>query len=395
MPILPLGIPSELNKYFYNREKELKTLKYYLNALNQDISEQILVTGFRGVGKTYLLKKLLDDLPDNILTAYVDVSRVFGSQKGKLKEELIMNYLLESMNNTLKNRSGKLETIYNTMEKFSNKLKLKKYDFKDAGSMLGIPIPNTEDDYQKLSRFVMEFPQKIVESSPDIKGFAIVIDEFQLLAELENPASFFWLIRSYTQNQDNVSYIFTGSTAKSSEIVEMINGASGAFGGRMLQFNVDPFTPEETKGYLKDKVPEIQLTEDGFNRFYHCTRGIPAYINSFCNTMSAGENYDDKMVKETFLKKMDQISVMWISIWGTLTPKEKKLLISLVKSGPQKWSQLLENVDLSRNTLSKYLDILKNKGIITFNDTAGYQIADSMLSSWIKQKKETEGYYPP
>ena len=395
MPILPLGIPSELNKYFYNREKELKTLKYYLNALNQDISEQILVTGFRGVGKTYLLKKLLDDLPDNILTAYVDVSRVFGSQKGKLKEELIMNYLLESMNNTLKNRSGKLETIYKTVEKFSNKLKLKKYDFKDAGSMLGIPIPNTEDDYQKLSRFVMEFPQKIVESSPDIKGFAIVIDEFQLLAELENPASFFWLIRSYTQNQDNVSYIFTGSTAKSSEIVEMINGASGAFGGRMLQFNVDPFTPEETKGYLKDKVPEIQLTEDGFNRFYHCTRGIPAYINSFCNTMSAGENYDDKMVKETFLKKMDQISVMWISIWGTLTPKEKKLLISLVKSGPQKWSKLLENVDLSRNTLSKYLDILKNKGIITFNDTAGYQIADSMLSSWIKQKKETEGYYPP
>ena len=395
MPILPLGIPSELNKYFYNREKELKTLKYYLNALNQDISEQILVTGFRGVGKTYLLKKLLDDLPDNILTAYVDISRVFGSQKGKLKEELIMNYLLESMNNTLKNRSGKLETIYKTVEKFSNKLKLKKYDFKDAGSMLGIPIPNTEDDYQKLSRFVMEFPQKIVESSPDIKGFAIVIDEFQLLAELENPASFFWLIRSYTQNQDNVSYIFTGSTAKSSEIVEMINGASGAFGGRMLQFNVDPFTPEETKGYLKDKVPEIQLTEDGFNRFYHCTRGIPAYINSFCNTMSAGENYDDKMVKETFLKKMDQISVMWISIWGTLTPKEKKLLISLVKSGPQKWSKLLENVDLSRNTLSKYLDILKNKGIITFNDTAGYQIADSMLSSWIKQKKETEGYYPP
>jgi hypothetical protein len=101
------------------------------------------------------------------------------------------------------------------------------------------------------------------------------------------------------------------------------------------------------------------------------------------------------MVKETFLKKMDQISVMWISIWGTLTPKEKKLLISLVKSGPQKWSPLLENVDLSRNTLSKYLDILKNKGIITFNDTTGYQIADSMLSSWIKQKKETEGYYPP
>lgn len=395
IPILPLGVPSDFEKYFYNREKELKKLKNHLNALNEDVAEQILITGYRGVGKTFLLKKLLNELPDNILVAYIDISRAYGNQKGNLKEELIMHYLLDSMNQALKDSSGTLKNIHNTVNSFLNKITLKKYDFKEAGNILGIAVPEGHDNYEKLSKFVMEFPQKVVESSDNIKGFVIVIDEFQLIGELENPTSFFWLIRSYTQNQDNVSYIFTGSVSKTSEIIQMINGQNGAFGGRMIQVNIDPFSTEEVRGYLKEKVEEIKFTEDGFNRFYECTRGIPAYINSFCNTMSSGEIYNSEKVKETFSEKMDQITVMWIQIWGTLSPTEREIVISIVDNGPQKWSKLLKTVHISRNTLAKYLDILKNKGIIIFNDSEGYKIEEKMLEAWLRHKKKVNGYYPP
>ena len=395
IPILPLGVPSDFEKYFYNREKELKKLKNHLNALNEDVAEQILITGYRGVGKTFLLKKLLNELPDNILVAYIDISRAYGNQKGNLKEELIMHYFLDSMNQALKDSSGTLKNIHNTVNTFLSKITLKKYDFKEAGNILGIAVPEGHDDYEKLSKFVMEFPQKVVESSDNIQGFVIVIDEFQLIGELENPTSFFWLIRSYTQNQDNVSYIFTGSVSKTSEIIQMINGQNGAFGGRMIQVNIDPFSTEEVKGYLKEKVEEIKFTEDGFNRFYECTRGIPAYINSFCNTMSSGEIYNSEKVKETFSEKMDQITVMWIQIWGTLSPTEREIVISIVDNGPQKWSKLLKTVHISRNTLAKYLDILKNKGIIIFNDSEGYKIEEKMLEAWLRHKKKVNGYYPP
>ncbi|AEG17881.1 AAA family ATPase [Methanobacterium paludis] len=395
IPILPLGVPSDFEKYFYNREKELKKLKNHLNALNEDVAEQILITGYRGVGKTFLLKKLLNELPDNILVAYIDISRAYGNQKGNLKEELIMHYLLDSMNQALKDSSGTLKNIHNTVNTFLSKITLKQYDFKEAGNILGIAVPEGHDDYEKLSKFVMEFPQKVVESSDNIQGFVIVIDEFQLIGELENPTSFFWLIRSYTQNQDNVSYIFTGSVSKTSEIIQMINGQNGAFGGRMIQVNIDPFSKGEVKGYLKEKVKEIKFTEDGFNRFYECTRGIPAYINSFCNTMSSGEIYNNEKVKETFSEKMDQITVMWIQIWGTLSPTEREIVISIVDNGPQKWSKLLKTVNISRNTLAKYLDILKNKGIIIFNDSEGYKIEEKMLEAWLKHKKKVNGYYPP
>lgn len=395
IPILPLGVPSDLERYFYNREKDLKKLKNHLNALNEDVAEQILITGYRGVGKTFLLKKLLNELPDNILVSYIDISRVYGNQRGNLKEELIMQYLLNSMNEALKDSSGKLENIYNTVNHFLSRISLKKYDFKEAGNILGVAVPEGRNDYERLSKFVMEFPQKVVESSTNIQGFVIVIDEFQLIGELENPSSFFWLIRSYTQNQDNVSYIFTGSVSKTSEIIQMINGQNGAFGGRMIQVNIDPFTQDELQGYLNEKVGELKFTEDGFRRFYECTRGIPAYINSFCNTMSSGEVYNSEKIKKTFFEKMDQITVMWIQIWGTLSIHEKEIVISIVDKGPQKWNDLLKTVPVSRNTLAKYLDILKNKGIVVFNDQDGYKIEEKMLEAWIKHKKKVNGYYPP
>jgi hypothetical protein len=395
MPILPMGIPQDVDKFFYNREKDLKKLKNYINALNLNVAEQILVTGFRGVGKTYLLKKLAIDLPENILVAYVDISRVYGLQKGVLTEELIMKEILSSLNQSINRKESYPSKLKRSLTNALGQINWKKYDFKEAGGILGVDIPQINDDYEKLSHFVMEFPQKIVDSSAgNLKGVLIIIDEFQLIGELDNPNAFFWMIRSYTQEQDNVTYIFTGSTSKTSAIVEMINGSKGAYGGRMIQFNVDPFSPSETQGYLAERVPEINFTSDGFERFYQCTRGIPAYINSFCNTLSAGEVYDEDRVRKTFFEKMDQITIMWIRIWGTLSPYEKDILINLADSGSQTWTQLLENTGQSRGTLTKYLDIIKNKGIVTIENKK-YSIGDLMLEAWLKHRKELDGYYPP
>lgn len=395
MPILPMGIPQDVDKFFYNREKDLKKLKNYINALNLDVAEQILVTGFRGVGKTYLLKKLASDLPDNILVAYVDISRIYGVQKGKITEEMIMKEILTSLNQSLKKKENYPSKLKRSLTTALHKINWKKYDFKEAGGILGVDIPQVSDDYDKLSHFTMQFTQKLVDSSSgSLNGVLLIIDEFQLIGELDNPTAFFWMIRSYTQEQDNVTYIFTGSTSKTSDIVEMINGNNGAYGGRMIQFNVDPFSPDETLSYLSERVPEINFTSDGFARFYQCTRGIPAYINSFCNTLSAGVVYDENMIKETFFEKMDQIIIMWIRIWGTLISHEKEILINLAQSGPQRWTELMENTDMSRGTLAKYLDILKNKGIINI-EAKNYKIGDLMLETWLQHREELDGYYPP
>lgn len=54
-----------------------------------------------------------------------------------------------------------------------------------------IPIPEIENNFEKLAKLVMEYPQKIVDKTDEIKGFVIIIDEFQFLKKLKSPESFF------------------------------------------------------------------------------------------------------------------------------------------------------------------------------------------------------------
>ena len=114
----------------------------------------------------------------------------------------------------------------------------------------------------------------------------------------------------------------SGSISSTSDVIEMLNGATGAFGGRMIQINIEPFTKEETKSYFNDRFSEIQFTEDGFDRLYEYTNGIPMYINSFYNNLSSGEIYDSESIDYIFLNNMNQILVMWI--------RRKSLILQLL-----------------------------------------------------------------
>lgn len=357
MSSLPVVIPKDIDKYFFNRKKEINMINANLSLLDQNISNQILITGKRGVGKTFLLKKILNDQPDKYLTSYIDLSKTLGGRKGDLSEDEAIKEILDKINES-------------------------------AISLSNIELP---DNNLKLSEFTMELPQKIVDFSEDIEGFIIVIDEFQLL---KNPYAFFQLIRSYTQEQNNVSYIFTGSAAQTSEIINRINGQNGAFGGRMLQFNIDPFTKDETKRYLNERLSGLKFSDEGFERFYSCTRGIPAYINSLSSILPTDVECDEEIIKEKILLNVDQIVIMWLYIWGTLTPIEKEMIIFMVENEHVTWSLLNNELDYAKSTITKYIDSLLNKGIIEHTFNKEYILSDKMLKTWLEVKYENDGIYP-
>ncbi len=75
-------IPSNVDKFFYNRKKDIKKINNYLNILEDDVSEQLLITGYRGVGKTFLLKKIMKDLNPNFLVCYMDISKINAENNG-------------------------------------------------------------------------------------------------------------------------------------------------------------------------------------------------------------------------------------------------------------------------------------------------------------------------
>ena len=211
MSIVPLYVPiNEIDKYFYNRTEDIKKIEYYLNSLEIGISQSLLIRGVRGVGKTFLLQKLKQDSKKNFLVSYIDISRIVGIDDTQLTAQSVLLELLDEMNNTIYDKINDGKKITFLLKKLIDKLKIKDFSFSKGTNIAEIPIPATEDNYKKISKFVMEYPQKVVENINGIDGFIIIIDEFQMLKKLQNPESFFWLLRSYSQFQSNVSYVMSG-----------------------------------------------------------------------------------------------------------------------------------------------------------------------------------------
>ena len=320
------------------------------------------------MGKTFLLQKIKQDSKENFIVSYVDVSRIVGKNDTQLKVQHVLLELLDEMNNSIHEILKDNNKITFLLKNLFDYLKLKDYSFSKGTHIAEIPIPATEDNYEKISKFVMEYPQKVVENIDGIDGFIIILDEFQMLKKLRKPEDFFWMLRSYTQFQSNVNYVMTGSISQTSDMIEMLNGATGAFGGRMIQINIDPFTKKETESYFEERFPEIKFTQEGFNRFYKYTKGIPMYINSFYNALSSYETYDEELIDYIFLNNMDQILVMWIRIWGTLNNYEKNIVCAMLNQEGISWSELEKSLDMAPATLNKYIKTLQDKGILNYHD---------------------------
>jgi len=72
----------------------------------------------------------------------------------------------------------------------------------------------------------------------------------------------------------------------------------------------------------------------------------------------------------------------------------KKEIIKLLMDKKQlSWTEILNETGYSKATVSKYISLLNNKGIIEFNNKK-YVLTDIMLETWLKNKEKMEGQYP-
>ncbi|MFM5883606.1 ATP-binding protein [Methanobrevibacter gottschalkii] len=57
MKIMPVSMPKDIDKYFFNRTRDINMINTQLSTVKLDIPPLLLITGYRGVGKTFLLRK--------------------------------------------------------------------------------------------------------------------------------------------------------------------------------------------------------------------------------------------------------------------------------------------------------------------------------------------------
>ena len=385
------GTDADLtDEQFYNRNEEILWIKNLLETTSKGSPPTIMLIGIRGVGKTVLLKKIKKELEKDYLINYVDLSATSGYQRGKLTETGIMEDLYSSWMEECKNKN--IFSLFKKISKLGTK-KLKLKEIVDIGG-LPFPVPETEDDYRKLSKFVLDLPQKIYkEQSDNLKGAILFIDEFQALKDLgDGLDAFLWFLRSVVQNQKNVAYVFSGSLTSTDSIIAKIAGREGAFGGRMLTVEIRPFTKETVKNYLKEKLPSLILEDNGFERFYKCTGGIPFYVNTFAKLLQKNVSLNENDVKNEFQRTLPYLAIHIMNEWSRLTLQEQTILTKLTDNSLKR-KYIADSLNVTTGSLSFPLNRLQDRGLVKSEDGI-YAISEPILKAWLKREYKEKGIFP-
>jgi len=396
MSNLPWGTSKILtDEEFFNRTQEISNLTNLLNSTSENNAPDILVTGIRGVGKTVLLNKIKQFMDKNYLVVYMDFSVSQTYQKNKMSLKGLYDFFYQKIIEEAQLKG--LDTLKNYIKKFfkTNNFKLKEVVVASAFDIsIPIPIIGTERDLERYRDFVFKLPQEIYEHNKDkINGIIIIIDEFQVIKELGTYLeSFLWNFRGYVTEQRNVAYVLSGSMGLQDNLISEIAGQNGAFGGRMLTININPFSKTTTQNYLKERAPELKFTQEGFERFYKCTSGIPYYINIFARQLPVNQELDENNVIDAFDNNISFIVSHLINEWNRLTTKEKDIIIALVDS-PLKRIELARKLNVKSGSLSDKLNKLQNLDLIRF---AGgeYEISEKLLKRWLEIEYSQKGIYP-
>ena len=396
MSNLPWGTSKVLtDEEFFNRTQEISNLTNLLNSTSENNAPDILVTGIRGVGKTVLLNKIKQFMDKNYLVVYMDFSVSQTYQKNKMSLKGLYDFYYQKIIEETHLKG--LNTLKNHINKFfkTNNFKLKEVVVANAFDIsIPIPIIGTERDLERYRDFVFKLPQEIYDNNKDkIGGVIIIIDEFQVIKELDTYLeSFLWNFRGYVTEQRNVAYILSGSMGLQDNLISEIAGQNGAFGGRMLTININPFSKQTTQNYLAERAPELKFSQEGFERFYKCTSGIPYYINIFARQLPTNRELDENNVIDAFDNNISFIVSHLINEWNRLTTKEKDIIIALIDS-PLKRIDLARKLNVKSGSLSDKLNKLQNLDLIRF---AGgeYGISEKLLKRWLEIEYSQKGIYP-
>ena len=393
MSSLPLGNDNDLDDtQFYNRIDEISFISDNLKLTEKGSTPTILLTGIRGVGKTALMKKLKKDFQDDYVVVYMDLA---GMDKFKENDKLtrfcFMRLFYECIIKAC--RESNITTIDTQIRKYlkTRNFKLDRIDLVDK---IPIPILKSEEDYAKFTTFVMDLPHQIYDDcKDDINGVLIFIDEFQILKQLdENVNDFLWYIRSIIQSQKHIGYIFSGSMSVKDELITAIAGQKGAFGGRILSYEIKTFSFDTTRSYLAEKAYYLKFTDDGFERFYKCTNGNPYYVNSFARLLPPNEKLNEEKIISEFKKTLPYLLVHLTNEWYKLNNQEQRIITAIIEK-PLKRIEIAKKLEVTSGAIGASLKSLQNKTLIELNKD-GFRIYDSIFKAWLKNEYEEKGDYP-
>ncbi len=318
------------SQHFVNRISELNALK---EEYSKKRSSLVVIYGRRRIGKTALILKFIKDKPGIYYVA------------------------------TEENEKENLKRFFNQIKKYFN-----------------IDTNIIINDWIDIFRLLINY----LKLKHETKKFVIVIDEFPYLIK-SNPAtgSLFQKIWDEILEKENIMLILCGSYFSIME-QEVLNYKSPLYGRRTLNIHLKPLE----FNYLYEFFPNYSF-EDIINVWF-VLGGIPKYLLEFNPKLSFWRN-----VKENILNR-------WSFLYNEIPfllrdefkePKNYFAILKNISIGFNEFGKIANATGLDKSMLSKYLETLKNIGIIkeilpitaTLRSKGRlYFLSDNYMSFWFR-----------
>ncbi len=346
---------------FIDREDEIRDI---IQAV--DSGQNITIFSPRRYGKSSLILECFERLDDKI-TVYIDFNKI--NSVSELADRLLSSTTRNSYSSLEKGFSFVKDTLLSLRPTFT--------PTQDGGLSISVKLIDTDEDMEKA----LEFPQKVAEKKDT--ELIIAMDEFQRIRYLDGD-SLERLFRSVIQEQDKVSYIFSGSQVRM--LREMFESGDRPFFRSTKVMKLGKIPKIEFKGYIINRFKKTGLEIDSslIDDILDFTEGHPMRTKQICfelwNRKRSNEHVDSL---DDLLDVMIDNDIYIEEVWNSISSSiQRRVLEALVNKDQPYSHETIQEYELKGSShVQRALKSLEKRGILYEG-----KIVDPFFKEWIRRE---------
>ncbi len=359
---------------FCNRDRELADLRRAAEN-----AERVFVYAERRLGKTSLIKRVLDDLPESeFVTVYVDLWPTDGPVS-------FVTAVAKAFAEAAATRSERLlETAKSLFAHLTPTLTLD-----EAGSpSLQFSARSGRHQAPELEE-VLTAPAKI--AARESRRLVVVYDEFQRLLEydLNNVER---LLRSAVQQHQGVAYLFLGS--RKHLIQRMLLDASRPLYRSAGHYPLTPIAAKHWNPFIQEHFERARkrIDDHAVEELCQLTEGHPFYTQHLAHALWERTPEGSTVTEATLQKATDVLlnreAYAYTTLWETLTRNHQRFLRGLATEPPGVKPFSFDFVHRyglrSPSSGQRAAESLLQKDIID-RENGSFNITDRFFKLWIRR----------
>lgn len=366
--------------FFCNRTQEIDDLQQMAET-----ARRVLIYGERRVGKTSLVRQVIDRLdPKRYLPIYVDLWPT-NSASG------FVSQMAEAITRA---SATSLDKMAQTVRKLFTSL-TPSFTIDDSGEVrMEFGYRHSQKEIPGL-REVLEAPARLARQGGTKKRRVVVIfDEFQQIAAYKND-EVERLLRSIIQFHEEVAYFFMGS--RKHMIQDLFMDRKRPLYQSAAHYPLGAIEVEHWKPFIRERFERAgkEITDAEIERLCTLTEGHPYYIQYLASIVwdqvPVGAPLVTDALDQALETTLRRHSYEFDAQWQALTPTQRRLLWALSHVGRQ--DQLMATAFVQQyrlgapSTIKYTTEALLTKDVID-RDEEGYYIPDRFFRLWISRRRQ-------